>query len=86
MNVVFFLLTLMSFTVIANPLPDDEKLMASLVESNVICKDQSYDQKLKSLQIYLSKKNSKTNKIDNSSKQTTHEHMKNRQCISAPKD
>lgn len=56
MNVVFLLLTLMSFTVIGNPLPDDEKLIASLVERNVICKDQSYDQKLKSLQIYLSKK------------------------------
>ncbi len=86
MNVVLYLLTLMSFPIIANPLPNDEKLMASLVERGVICKNQSYDEKLKSLQIYLYKKNNKSNKIDNNSKQATHENLKNRQCISAPND
>ena len=86
MNFVVFLLAIISFSVIANPLPDNEKLITSLVERNVICDNQSYEEKLKSLQIYLANRFNKTKNNNDNTKQTTNEFLKNKQCISAPKE
>ncbi|WP_221740630.1 hypothetical protein, partial [Vibrio pectenicida] len=86
MKLVVFLLIILSFPVIANPLPDDEELVTSLVKRGVICENQSYDEKLKSLQVYLANRFNKTKSNDNNTKKTTNEFLKNKQCISAPKD
>ncbi|GLT20083.1 hypothetical protein GCM10007938_38660 [Vibrio zhanjiangensis] len=77
---------IIAFPVLANPQPNDEKLINSLIERNVICADQSYDEKLRSLQIYLANRFSSDKSIDHDTKQTTGEKLENKQCISAPKD
>ncbi|MBU2896165.1 hypothetical protein [Vibrio hepatarius] len=87
MKFVVFLLIIFSFSVIANPLPDDEEeLVTFLVERGVICDNQSYDEKLKSLQVYLANRFNKTTSKNNNTKETIHDRLKNKQCISAPKD
>ncbi|KJY87259.1 hypothetical protein TW84_17310 [Vibrio neptunius] len=87
MKFVSYLLTVISSAVIANPLPNDEKLLDSLIERGVICDNQTYEEKQESLQIYLAKrfdKNKKNkNNNNNNNKQNNPTETK---CISADKN
>ncbi|WP_415674719.1 hypothetical protein, partial [Vibrio neptunius] len=70
--------------VIANPLPNDEKLLDSLIERGVICDNQTYEEKQESLQIYLANrfdKNKKNNNNNNKKSNPTET-----KCISADKN
>lgn len=46
----------------ANVQPDDERLIASLIEQGVICQGLSYEQQQKALSIYLQQKFNKKKK------------------------
>ncbi|MCG9595599.1 hypothetical protein L1D15_02560 [Vibrio sp. Isolate25] len=86
MKFVSCLLTLLSSAVIANPLPDDEKLIASLIERGVICDNQTYEEKQESLQIYLANRFDKKNKNDKKDNNTNIKNNPTEQkCISAIK-
>ncbi|MBN3572172.1 hypothetical protein [Vibrio neptunius] len=88
MKFVSYLLTVISSAVIANPLPNDEKLLDSLIERGVICDNQTYEEKQESLQIYLAnrfdknKKNNNNNNNNNNKKSNPTE----TKCISADKN
>ncbi|MER2494614.1 hypothetical protein [Vibrio neptunius] len=84
MKFVSYLLTVISSAVIANPLPNDEKLLDSLIERGVICDNQTYEEKQESLQIYLANrfdKNKKNNNNNNKKSNPTET-----KCISADKN
>ncbi|ANW27284.1 hypothetical protein BA953_24550 [Vibrio coralliilyticus] len=87
MKLVSCLLTLLSSAVIANPLPNDEKLLDSLIERGVICDNQTFEEKQESLQIYLANrfdKNKPNNKKNNNI--NTHSNPTETKCISANKN
>ncbi|NOI74915.1 hypothetical protein F0224_04435 [Vibrio coralliilyticus] len=86
MKLVSCLLTLLSSAVIANPFPNDEKLLDSLIERGVICDNQTFEEKQESLQIYLANrfdKNKPNNKNNNNNTQSNPTETK---CISANKN
>ncbi|WP_179377454.1 hypothetical protein [Vibrio coralliilyticus] len=87
MKLVSCLLTLLSSAVIANPLPNDEKLLDSLIERGVICDNQTFEEKQESLQIYLAnrfEKNKPNNKNNNNT--NTQSNPTETKCISANKN
>ncbi|KFI10960.1 hypothetical protein IX95_15520 [Vibrio sp. B183] len=87
MKLVSCLLTLLSSAVIANPLPNDEKLLDSLIERGVICGNQTFEEKQESLQIYLANrfdKNKPNNKNNNNT--NTQSNPTETKCISANKN
>ncbi|WFB50020.1 hypothetical protein [Vibrio coralliilyticus] len=87
MKLVSCLLTLLSSAVIANPLPNDEKLLHSLIERGVICDNQTFEEKQESLQIYLANrfdKNKPNNKNNNNT--STQSNPTETKCISANKN
>ncbi|ENM5790739.1 hypothetical protein V4V45_002606 [Vibrio mimicus] len=51
-----------STLLLANVQPDDERLIASLIEQGIICQGLSYEQQQKALLIYLQKKFNKKKK------------------------
>ncbi|ENM5795339.1 hypothetical protein [Vibrio mimicus] len=51
-----------STLLLANVQPDDERLIASLIEQGVICQGLSYEQQQKALSIYLQQKFNKKKK------------------------
>ncbi|MCL9781329.1 hypothetical protein M9194_07805 [Vibrio sp. S4M6] len=86
MKFVSFLFALFSSIIFANPLPNDEKLISSLIERGVICGNQTFEENQKSLQIYLSKRFNKNNKADKSNNTSNkNDTTTNKQCISASK-
>nr|WP_158163020.1 hypothetical protein [Vibrio mimicus] len=55
-----------STLLLANVQPDDERLIASLIEQGIICQGLSYEQQQKALSIYLQQKfNKKKNHTTN---------------------
>ncbi|ENM5733249.1 hypothetical protein DU972_000798 [Vibrio mimicus] len=54
----------------ANVQPDDERLIASLIEQGVICQGLSYEQQQKALSIYLQQKFNKKKKQTTDDKNT----------------
>ncbi|NOJ22016.1 hypothetical protein [Vibrio coralliilyticus] len=85
MKLVSCLLTLLSSAVIANPLPNDEKLLDSLIERGVICDNQTFEEKQESLQIYLANRFDK-NKPNKNNNKNTQSNPTETKCISANKN
>ncbi|MDW6002259.1 hypothetical protein [Vibrio mangrovi] len=82
--IAFLLTFIFSVQVYSGSLPQDEKLLQSLIQRGVICQGLTYDEQQEALRIYLSERQ-KINKDKSSETAAEPEENSSESCIAPPK-